>query len=95
MDFAAHRLLFPVSPRKFVAAAKLPGIAIDPASVESNIVIFDVSGTGKTPGAISAGLKTQGVLMNGINDRLVRAVTHYDVSRADCAHAAQVLASII
>jgi threonine aldolase len=75
--------------------AKIPGIAIDPGSVESNIVIFDVSGTGKTPGEISAALKTKGVLMNGINDRMVRAVTHYDVSREDCAKAANTLAGAV
>ena len=75
--------------------AKIPGITIDPASVESNIVIFDVSGTGKTPAEISATLKAQGVLMNGINDRLVRGVTHYDVSRQDCARAAEVLAALL
>ena len=75
--------------------ATIPGIAIDPARVESNIVIFDVSGTGKTPGEISAGLKAQGVLMNGINDRMVRGVTHYDVSRSDCAKAAEVLAGVV
>jgi threonine aldolase len=75
--------------------AKIPGIAIDPASVESNIVIFDVSGTGKTPVEISAGLKAKGVLMNGINERMVRGVTHYDVSRADCAVAAETLAAVV
>jgi threonine aldolase len=75
--------------------AKIPGISIDPASVESNIVIFDVSATGKTPAEISAALKAKGILMNGINDRLVRAVTHYDVSRADCAKAAELLAASV
>jgi threonine aldolase len=75
--------------------AKIPGIAIDPATVESNIVIFDVSGTGKTPAEISAALKAKGVLMNGINDRMVRAVTHYDVSREDCAAAAALLQELL
>jgi threonine aldolase len=75
--------------------AKIPGIAIDPALVETNIVIFDVSGTGKTPVEISAGLKAKGVLMNGINDRMVRGVTHYDVSRADCKVAAEMLAAVV
>jgi threonine aldolase len=71
--------------------AKIPGIAIDPASVESNIVIFDVSETGRTPAQISAALKARGILMNGINDRMLRAVTHYDVTRQDCADAARAL----
>jgi threonine aldolase len=75
--------------------AKVPGVGMDPGSVESNIVIFDVSGTGKKPVEISAGLKAKGVLMNGINDRMVRAVTHYDVSREDCARAAEVLREVV
>jgi hypothetical protein len=29
--------------------------------------------------------------MNGINDRMLRAVTHYDVTRQDCADAARAL----
>jgi threonine aldolase len=82
---------------KFLAAqvARIPGIAIDISTVESNIVIFDVSATGKTPAEISTSLKARGVLMNGINDRMVRGVTHYDVSRADCAKAAEVLAAVL
>ena len=54
-------------------------------SVATNIVVFDVSGTGIAPAEISARLKRRGVLMNAINDRQMRAVTHYDVDRAACA----------
>jgi threonine aldolase len=74
--------------------AAIPGIALDPAKVESNIVIFDVSGTGRTSADISADLKGRGVLMNGINPRQMRAVTHYDVTAADCTRAASVLAEV-
>ena len=45
-------------------------------------MIFDVSGTGIAPADFSARLKQRGVLMNGINHRQMRAVTHYDVDRA-------------
>ena len=71
--------------------ATIPGIAVDPAAVESNIVVFDVSGTGLKSSAITAGLKAEGVLINGINDRLMRAVTHYDVTRQDCENATAAL----
>jgi threonine aldolase len=70
----------------------MKGISVFP--VETNIVIFDVSGTGRTPRDISAALKTRGVLMNGVNDRLMRAVTHYDVSRDQCAVAMDELEDI-
>ena len=75
--------------------AKLPGIAIDPERVATNIVVFDVSGTGRAPAAISVLLKRSGVLMNAINDRQVRAVTHYDVTREDCAQALAAVAEVV
>ena len=69
------------------ALAKLPGIQIDPARVQTNIVIFDVTGTGLATTALTLALKTRGLLMNGINPRQMRAVTHFDVSREQCATA--------
>jgi threonine aldolase len=69
--------------------AAIDGIQVNP--VETNIVIFNVSGTGRAPRELSAALKTRGVLMNGVNDRLMRAVTHYDVTRAQCGAAMDAL----
>ena len=80
---------------KFLAEGlgRIAGIAIDPRRVQTNIVVFDVSGTGIAPPEISARLKQRGVLLNAINDRQMRAVTHYDVARDDCAQALQALGS--
>lgn len=74
--------------------ARLPGVAIDPRKVQTNIVIFDVAGTGLTPAEFSGRLKDRGVLLNGINARQMRAVTHYDVSRADCERALAAAAEV-
>jgi threonine aldolase len=74
--------------------ARIPEIKVDPKTVRSNIVIFDVSGTGMASAEISAKLKQSGVLINGVNPRLMRAVTHYDVDRAGCASALECLAGI-
>jgi threonine aldolase len=71
--------------------AALPGIAVDPAKVMTNIVIFDVSRTGLTSTEISARLLQRGVRINGINERQMRAVTHYDVDRAACQGALEAL----
>ncbi len=60
--------------------AELRGVSIDPETVQTNIVIFDVSGTSLTTAQISQGLKENGVLANGINPREMRMVTHYDVN---------------
>jgi threonine aldolase len=82
---------------KFLAEglARIPGIRIDPERVQTNIVIFDVAGTGIVPTEISARLKQRGVLMNAINDCQVRAVTHCDVNREACARALEAIAEAV
>lgn len=60
--------------------AELRGVAIDPERVETNIVIFDVSGTGLN-GDDFAGrtLASHGVRFSVLGPNLVRAVTHLDI----------------
>jgi len=72
-------------------AAGLPGIALDLAKVRSNIVIFDIAGTGTPVAEFIARLKSRGVLAVGVGGSRVRFVTHYGVSRADCEAAAVAL----
>ncbi|HKD08921.1 MAG TPA: GntG family PLP-dependent aldolase [Bryobacteraceae bacterium] len=69
------------------------GVEVYP--VETNIVIFDVSGTRHAPRDISAALKARGILLNGVTDRIMRAVTHYDVTREQCATAMDALAECL
>jgi threonine aldolase len=60
---------------------QIPGITINPAEVETNIVIFTIDprlGTGAT---FAAKLKEAGVWMLANGPQKVRAVTHLDVSR--------------
>jgi threonine aldolase len=75
--------------------SRIPGIQIAPESVATNIAVFDVSATGIAPTEISARLKRRGVLMNAINDRQMRAVTHYDVDRAACSQAVETVAECL
>jgi len=75
--------------------AQMPGVLLDPATVETNIVIFDITGTGMSPKAISAALEQQGVLMDSVSDREMRAVTHSDIGRADCLAALDVLRQVL
>jgi threonine aldolase len=75
--------------------SRIPGITIDPQRVQTNIAVFDVSGTGMAPAAISARLRERGVLINAINERQMRAVTHYDVSREQCAQALETVAGAV
>jgi threonine aldolase len=58
--------------------AELPGVVLDPATVDTNIVIFEVP----DGAAFRAGLADRGVEMSALGERRVRAVTHLDVDRA-------------
>lgn len=65
-----------------VGLTDIPGVAIDVESVATNIVIFDITGTGKTSAEIVAALKDAGILAIGFGD-VIRMVTHCDVSADD------------
>ena len=71
--------------------AEIPGIQIDPAKVVTNILFFDVTGTGLAASEISKRLAAQGVLANAVNAQVIRMVTHRDVDRAGCERALHVL----
>jgi threonine aldolase len=92
-----HRLGEDHANARFLAGelAKLPGIQIDPARVQTNIVIFDITATGLATTDLTAALKPRGVLMNGINPRQMRAVTHFDVSRQQCASAIEAISEVL
>ena len=62
--------------------AALPGVSLDPATIETNLVFFDVTGTIDAPKAV-AGLLARGIRMGALGPRTIRAVTHLDVSAAD------------
>ena len=72
------------------AVAQTEGACVDPESVETNIVIFRLTGS-LTAHELSAKLKTRGVLANAIGPRAMRLVTHMDVNRAACVAAAGIL----
>jgi threonine aldolase len=60
--------------------ATLPGIALDPELVETNIVIFDVSRTGLSGEEFGARtLASHGVRFSVLGPNTVRAVTHLDI----------------
>ena len=59
--------------------AAMPGVDIDPGTVETNIVIFGVP----DPRGLIAALADDVELSSADGGRKVRAVTHMDVSRAD------------
>ncbi|HET7427128.1 MAG TPA: GntG family PLP-dependent aldolase [Gemmatimonadales bacterium] len=59
--------------------AELPGLAVDAERVETNIVIFDVRGTGLTGEEFTRRTERFGVRFSVLGPTLVRAVLHLDV----------------
>ncbi len=73
------------------ALANMEGVAIDLDAVETNIVIFRL--TGRLGAAELVGrLKTRGILASSLGPDMIRLVTHLDVDRAACVKAAEALA---
>ena len=61
--------------------AEIPGIDLDPAGVETNIVIFDVSNTGLAGEDFNARtVASHGVRFSVLTPTTVRAVTHLDIT---------------
>ena len=82
---------------KFLAQglAQIPGFKIDPAKVQTNIVICDITATGMTSGEISCSLAGRKVLASGVGPDLLRFVTHLDVNHEQCARALEVITSVL
>jgi threonine aldolase len=75
--------------------AGLPGVSLDLATVQSNIVIFRMEERAPDAATIVARAQEKGVLVSAFAVRTVRAVTHLDVSGDECRRAAELLAEVI
>lgn len=75
--------------------AELRGVRIDPETVQTNIVIFDIADTGMTTAQFTPALKSHGILANGISAREMRMVTHYDVSPEAIEQALKIMKSVV
>jgi threonine aldolase len=72
------------------ALSHMEGVAIDPETVETNIVIFRLTG-GVSAAEFVSRLKAHGVLAGAAGPDAIRLVTHHDVDRAACLAALEVL----
>ena len=64
---------------------------LDLTSVQTNIIVFSLSARAPDANTIVAQARERGVLVFAFGPRMIRAVTHLDVSRAQCERAADVL----
>lgn len=72
-----------------------PRVAFAQPTVETNIVIFALKPGAPDAAAVVARAREHGVLVVAFGVRIVRAVTHLDVTRTQCERAADVLAEVI
>ena len=70
--------------------ARSPGSVKHP---ETNIIVLSTSG--KKPARVVAEASERGVLVSALGPKMVRAVTHLDVTLDECARAGAVLGDII
>ena len=75
--------------------ADVAGVAVDPETVETNIVFFDVAGTGRSAARIAEGLAGHGVRVGAMGETSLRAVTHLDVNREQVEEAAVALRKVV
>ena len=71
-------------------------VQLDLATVQTNIVVFHLPASVPFDApTLSARAREQGVLVNAFGARTVRAVTHLDVTQAQCRQAAEVLVALL
>jgi threonine aldolase len=75
--------------------ANIPWIGIDPAQVQTNIVIYDVHQSGLSSTEFLQKLAHRNVLGGAVDARKIRMVTHLDVDRQDVERAVQVIAQVV
>lgn len=74
--------------------ARSPRIDLDLATVQTNILVFRLAAQAPDAAALVAQARERGVLVFAFGPRTVRAVTHLDLSAAQCDQAAEILAAI-
>ena len=74
--------------------ASSPRIAIDLETAQTNILVFSVKEGAPDAATVVARAKERGVLIFAFGPRILRAVTHLDVTGEQCRRAAEILVQI-
>jgi threonine aldolase len=75
--------------------ANIPRIGIDPAQVQTNIVIYDIHQSGLSSTEFLQKLAQRKVLGGAVDARKIRMVTHLDVDRRDIERAVRIIAQVV
>jgi threonine aldolase len=73
---------------------EIPGLAVEPAAIETNIVLADVGGAGLTPDEAVRLLAERGVLCLERDTSRIRFVTHRLIGDEEVARTAEILAGL-
>ena len=97
LDHNVDRLAVDHANAKTIAEviSRLPGVDLDLATVQTNIVIWQMAPGGPDAAAVVVKAKAAGVLISALGAHTLRAVTHIDVSAEQCRRAAEILADVI
>ncbi|MFO0806369.1 MAG: GntG family PLP-dependent aldolase [Gemmataceae bacterium] len=77
------------------AVAERPGFTLLPPDVQTNLVWWQVGAPWRSARDVAMKLKEAGVLVAALGMNVVRAVTHLDVSAADCDRAAEAIRRLV
>ena len=82
---------------RLIAEAIAPSatVTLDLATVQTNIIVFHLKPGAPDAAAIVAAARARGVLVLAFAKRTLRAVTHLDVTRAQCLQAGAILREVI
>lgn len=75
--------------------SEVPGIRLNPAKVQTNIVIYDIQKTGLSSAAFLAELSRRKVLGVPVDAERIRMVTHLDVDRKDVEQAVETIREMV
>lgn len=96
IDYNMSRLAVDHANARLMAGilASCSGLDLDPATVQTNILVFQLRDGAADAATVVQKAKARGVLLFAFGPRTLRAVTHLDVTREQCERAARILAEI-
>ncbi len=75
------------------AVAERAPEAVDPDSIETNIVVLNTGELAAT--SVAAAAADHGILISALGPQMVRAVTHLDVTEAECRRAGKIMGDLV
>jgi threonine aldolase len=73
----------------------IPSVSVNPGDVETNIVFFELSKTGRAAVDVVASLREAGLLVSAVGGSRFRAATHLNISAADIERAGAIFSRIL